>query len=140
MIGDNLPKIRAADVRPGDMLDLFGDPYADPHSDPANALEFEYSLTESVAFEKGKRGSVDCCVIYGSGINFACPPDHLIPYGGRDPQWPVMTWQEARAELEPGYVHTAGDNFAKLRERGRGMDHATIRHNEAGDHWPVYLR
>lgn len=139
MTGDNLPKVLARDVRPGDMLDLFGDPYADPQSDPAHGLEFEYSLTESVAFEKGKRGSVDCVVIYGGGVNFACPPDHAIPYGGRDPSYPVQTWQEARADLETGYVHTAGDNFAKLTGRGK-MDHATIRHNEAGDHWIVYLR
>lgn len=138
MIGDNLPKILARDVRPGDMLDLFGDSYADPQSDPSLGLEFEYSVTESVAFEKGKRGSTDCVVLYGSGRNFACPPDYGIPYAGRDESWPVMTWQEARADLENGYVHTAGDNFAKLN--GSGMDHATIRHNDAGDHWIVYLR
>lgn len=50
------------------------------------------------------------------------------------------TWQEARAEIEPGYVHTAGNSFAKLRERGRGMDWAEIRRDEAGDHTVVYLR
>jgi hypothetical protein len=140
MIGDSLPKILARDVRPGDKLDLFGDPYADPQSDPANGLEFEYSLTESVAFEKGKRGSVDCVVLYGTGINVACPPDHAIPYGGRDPAWPVQTWQEARADLPEGYCHTAGNRFAKLRERGRGMDLAEIRQNAEGDHWIVYIR
>lgn len=127
-----LPLVCAAHVRPGDMLDLYGDAYADPDKDPGNGFEFEYALVESV------RHSRDGVTIYTGAINFACPSNHEIAYGGRDEDWPVMTWDEARAELEPGYVHTAGDNFAKLNGK-RGMTHATIRSNEAGDHWPVYL-
>jgi hypothetical protein len=136
----NARTIAARDIRPGDMLDLFGDKYADPHSSPALGLEFENSVTESVAFEKGKRGSVDCCVIYGSGINFACPPDHQVAYAGRDPSWPLQTREEAVADIHSdGYRHTAGNSYAKLRRNGRGMDWAELRSNDEGDHWIVHI-
>lgn len=70
--------IAARDVAEGMALDLYGDKYADPHRDPGKALEFEFALVEGTEFEKGRRGSTDCVVIYTGAVNFACPPDHTL--------------------------------------------------------------
>lgn len=128
-----LPGIKASDVRPGDMLDLYGDAYADPDKDPGEGLEYEYALVEGV---RHVRGSV---TILTNAVNFTCPDSHEIGYGGRDESWPDMTRDEVARDLHSdGYRHTAGNRYAKLAGK-RGMLWAEIRSNEAGEHWPVYL-
>ncbi len=76
--------IKARHIMVGDRLDLYGDKYADPNSDPALALEFEFAEVEGVELEEGNRykGSVDCVVISTGAINFACPADHEIEVSG----------------------------------------------------------
>lgn len=65
---------RVADLEPGDMIDLFGDRFADPNRDPSLAFEFEYQPVYAL-----DREADDCIAVYCD--NFACgfPPDHLIP-------------------------------------------------------------
>lgn len=50
-----------------------------------------------------------------------------------------VTWFDCSRELRAaGYNHTAGDNFARIKEKGRGLDHARIKRDASGAHWIEY--
>lgn len=45
--------VKVEDLKEGNQIDLYGDPYADPNKDPAKCLEFEYSTVEHVENDDG---------------------------------------------------------------------------------------
>jgi len=76
---------RAGEIRPGDIVDLEGDPIADPDGDNA-CFECEYQTVCQV-----DRETPDCVVIYLEGASgYGFPPDHPIkldPDGRREPEY-----------------------------------------------------
>jgi hypothetical protein len=66
--------LRAADLRPGDMLDL--EPVTYAGNDPA--FEFEYIECVGVELE-----TPDCVRVDHDGGAFGCPPDTLIEVKSR---------------------------------------------------------
>lgn len=76
-----MERILASEVKPGDLLDLFGDSYADPNRDNMLCLEFELAGVEGVKME-----GPNCVVIYTGVINFGCPPTHVLKKEGFDPR------------------------------------------------------
>jgi hypothetical protein len=75
--------VRVDDLKPGDMVDLFGDKYADPDCNPAEGLEFESALVEAVKPAEPVDG-VPAVVVYTFSINFKAPVDHKVKRTGRD--------------------------------------------------------
>ena len=70
---------RAADLRPGDCVDLDGDPIADPGRNQPG-LEFELAVVGAVV-----REAPDCVAVYFDGYpGWGFPPGHLLPVHGRD--------------------------------------------------------
>ena len=68
------------DLKPGDMIDLAGDKYADPDTQSV-MFECEYAVVADVTPE-----TPECIAIDIEGVDvFGFPPDHLVPYAGRDP-------------------------------------------------------
>lgn len=65
------PTVQAYDVRPGMVLDLAGDQYADADRSPT--LEIQCAEVESVDYE-----TADCVVIDTSEGSFAFPVDHVL--------------------------------------------------------------
>ena len=78
-------KKRAADLQPGDLVDLEGDNFADNGEHP----EFEFELQEVAELDRETPG---CLAVYFS--NFACgfPPDHLleVPDYARPQRMPAL--------------------------------------------------
>jgi hypothetical protein len=76
---DGVAKLRASDVREGDLLDLEGDPIADPNGNGTTdlghyeAFEFEFAVVNEVWTE-----GPDCVVICTSQGEYGFPPEHLI--------------------------------------------------------------
>ena len=71
---DNLTPTRAADLRPRDVCQLYGDRFADPGRDPAQAFEFELVEVAEVVRENGH-----CVAIGFEGFDVVgFPPGHLI--------------------------------------------------------------
>lgn len=65
-------KVRAENIKVGDLIDLYGDPFADPNRDPGLAFEFEYAwVMEPIDVE-----SSDCVVIYTDSGAFGFPINH----------------------------------------------------------------
>jgi hypothetical protein len=91
MSTDTLILTPAAELLPGDRLDLEGDEYActfdadERLDDPANAqryadhvstvstFQFEYAVVESI-----ERETERCVVVHTSLTSFGCPPDHRL--------------------------------------------------------------
>jgi len=66
---------KVKDLLPGDMIDLEGDPYADPPGNPdALSLVFEYAVVGDVVPETSECIRIDT-VEHGS---FGFPPDHAV--------------------------------------------------------------
>lgn len=81
--GKDYKLVKVRDIRPGDMVDLEGDKYADPDSDPGKGFEFQYALV----CEK-KQETDDCIVLYfeeDSPVGF--PVDHELKVGGHDKEY-----------------------------------------------------
>jgi hypothetical protein len=81
--------IRARDLRPGDLLDLEGDPYADPRGDSLSAdgehfYGFEYELAEVV--EPVEFETPTCVVVHTDMVSCGFPPDHEINVSLADKQ------------------------------------------------------
>ena len=87
MSRDNPMMYMACNIRPGDVVDLAGDPFADPHKNGQRAdghaygYEFEYAVVEAKRQE-----TVNCVVLYTSHVNCGFPPRHLIPVVKRGEQ------------------------------------------------------
>lgn len=65
--------VPAADLRPGDLIDLEGDVFADPARDRAD-LQFEFQRVERCDREAG-----DCVAVYIAGVDcFGFPPGHHV--------------------------------------------------------------
>lgn len=64
---------RIDQLKPGDLIDLEGDQYADPkRSHPV--FQSEYATVESV-----ERETPDCIAVWIEGVDcFGFPPDHLV--------------------------------------------------------------
>ena len=79
---DETPSVetrRAADLKPGDMIDLEGDKFADPNRDHV-AFQCEYGVVAEV-----DRETPECVAVYVDGVDsFGFPPDHLIRWVGHD--------------------------------------------------------
>lgn len=76
--------VRVDDLKPGDCLDLEGDKYADPDSDPANGLEFELAVVETVTPAEPVDG-VPAVIVYTlNAVNFKAPVDHKVKRVKRD--------------------------------------------------------
>ena len=75
---DRLAKIR--DLKPGDMVDLEGDPFADPNHDEIQ-LQYEYIVVDHVREE-----TPGCWLLEGGNVDFLCgfPPDHEVVVGGHN--------------------------------------------------------
>ena len=70
-------------LRPGDYVDLEGDKFANPDSDPGNAYEFEYQIVAAIERETPTCTRVD----FEGGPSVGFPPDHEVkidPDGRRD--------------------------------------------------------
>jgi hypothetical protein len=66
-------QVAVVDLQPGDHIDLYGDPYADPDKDPG--LCYEYETAEFVG---GARETADTYRVDHSCGSFGCPPDHQV--------------------------------------------------------------
>lgn len=92
--------IRAADLRTGDLLDLEGDPIADP--DGAVPFKAEYFAVTGREMEKP-----DCCRVDFDDRSVRFPPDHPVKLAplGRDETLAAihddLDWRDG-AEPEPG--------------------------------------
>lgn len=75
---ERLVKIR--DLKPGDMVDLQGDPYADPNHE---AIELEYELMSVYEVVEETPG---CFLVTCNNFDFGCgfPPDHKVLVVGHD--------------------------------------------------------
>lgn len=60
-------------IREGDLVDLAGDPYADPHHDPNALTAFEHYRVEVIEEE-----TIDCTVIHFNNGSFGFPPEHRL--------------------------------------------------------------
>lgn len=70
--------VKVVDIKRGDRVDLYGDKYADPDSDPGKCFEFQYA----VVCEK-EQETEDCIVLYfeeDSPVGF--PNDHELKVAG----------------------------------------------------------
>lgn len=70
--------VTVVDLQSGDLIDLYGDPYADPDKDPG--LCYEYETVEVLGGERETAGTYR--VDHSSG-SFGCPPDHQVKRTGR---------------------------------------------------------
>lgn len=72
-------QITVAELKPGDMLDLEGDEYADPARD-SRFFDCEYGLVGAVVVE-----TPTCTLVYIDGVDaFGMPPDHVVQLTGHD--------------------------------------------------------
>lgn len=63
-----------AELRVGDLIDLYGDPFADPERDPLTAFEFEYAEVAEV-----RRETPGCFAVMIEGFDLVgFPPDHVV--------------------------------------------------------------
>lgn len=60
-------------IREGDLVDLAGDPYADPSSDPNALTAFEHFRVGEIVEE-----TPDCTVIHFDQGSFGFPPHHRL--------------------------------------------------------------
>lgn len=66
-------------LKPGDMIDLEADPYADPDHDKPE-FEFEYATVAAI-----EREAPDCVLVWIEGVDaFGFPPDHRVKLVGYD--------------------------------------------------------
>lgn len=71
------------DLNPGDLIDLEGDPYADPNSDIL-AFKYEYAMVDAIDHETG-----NCTAVWILGVDcFGFPPAHTVFCAGE--AWPAM--------------------------------------------------
>lgn len=70
--------IKVSEVKVGDMLDLEGDPHADPGRDNI-MLEHELATVLEIDHE-----GTGCTVLYCDGISCGFPPDHMVKLYFRD--------------------------------------------------------
>lgn len=64
---------RVADLTVGDLLDLAGDPYADPDPAVVSSLEFEY--VEVLGIE---RETAECIRVDTNVDSYGFPPNHTV--------------------------------------------------------------
>lgn len=83
-------RILAREAKPGDVLDIEGDTYADPDCDPMTGAEFEFTVVEAVKWE-----GPGCVVLYTSLCNFGCPPDHVLKRDRHDAELAEVYAEEA---------------------------------------------
>lgn len=67
-----MPKKKVADLREGDLVDLEGDPFADPKR---NKPEYQFEYATVVEYELE---SPDCMCIYFESTSVGFPPDHMV--------------------------------------------------------------
>jgi hypothetical protein len=84
IVVDTPEMIRADAVQVGDLLDLEGDPHADPEKGggielPTNSFEFELAEVTEVV-----RETADCIRIGGPGFLVGFPVDHMLKRMGHD--------------------------------------------------------
>jgi hypothetical protein len=65
------------DLRPGDMIDLEDDPYADPDQDSARHIVFECEY--AVVIEPPEQETPDCTLVHTDAGSFGFPRGHLVP-------------------------------------------------------------
>jgi hypothetical protein len=66
--------VQVSELRVGDLVDLEGDPYADPRRDPMNCFEFELAEVASV-----ERETADCVAVGFEGFDVVgFPPHHIV--------------------------------------------------------------
>lgn len=65
-------KVRAEDIRPGQLVDLEGDKYADPDND-SPIFDCEYAVVQETEDE-----TEDCVCIYFDSFTCGFPKDHLL--------------------------------------------------------------
>lgn len=64
--------MKVRDLKPGMLLNLEGDPYADPDHDNVY-LEYEFQVVVTVEEE-----TPECVVVYCENFTCAFPPDHDV--------------------------------------------------------------
>jgi hypothetical protein len=77
--------IRVSDLKPGDLVDLYGDPFADPNQDPRHCHEFEYATVCEVIPETPGCVAVSFHLLRGfEGFDIVgFPPEHVLVFAGR---------------------------------------------------------
>jgi hypothetical protein len=66
-----------SNLQSGDMIDLFGDAFADPNKDPSRSFKFEFETVLEV-----KQETHDCFrVDFESGFSCGFPPNHEVRIG-----------------------------------------------------------
>jgi hypothetical protein len=71
--------IRVSDLKPGDLVDLYGDPFADPDQNPRHSHEFEYATVCEVIPE-----TPGCVAVGFEGFDIVgFPPEHVLVFAGR---------------------------------------------------------
>lgn len=137
-----MPMTRIEHLIPGDLIDLEGDEYADPHRDQPD-LEFEFVEVEAIQKE-----TEDCWTIYSPQGNWAFPPSHKVnrdPDARRPDSAPVAGGFDRATLLRSGYLEIiwAGmgeplaDDLARIaRARRCPLDRVRAFQMQAG-HWEV---
>jgi hypothetical protein len=65
---------RISELEPGDLVDLEGDPFADPPTDPDTFWTYEYGIVSELEIE-----TPDCTLVYfENGPNVGFPPNHVV--------------------------------------------------------------
>lgn len=71
--------IRICDLRPGDLVDLQGDKFADPNGTNPR-FDCEYACVHEI-----KKETIACICVYFDGCAFGFPPNHIVKVGGHLP-------------------------------------------------------
>ena len=77
-----LVKIR--DLKPGDMVDLAGDEFADAYHENM-VLEYQFAVVDEVEEE-----TPTCFVLHSEASTCGFPPDHVVAVGGHDKDYDEM--------------------------------------------------
>lgn len=99
--------VRADQIRQGDIVDLYGDKFADPDEDPGNCYEFE----NTPVIEIPEAETPNCVLIHFEGVSVGFPPEHELKVVAFDSDYMTMAGAAARFGCEK-----TAENAALLRE------------------------
>lgn len=99
--------VRADQIRQGDIVDLYGDKYADPDEDPGKCYEFENVPVIEIPVAE----TPNCVLIYFDGAAVGFPPEHELKVAAFDSDYLTLEGAAARFRGEKN-----AENAGLLRE------------------------